>query len=449
MVPPSQAAKAASGRACAIRVDGGGCYATVSAAINALPASGGSVFISAGTYACPGDIIAKTNIQLIGQTFDPPAATSHSINSSWLSYPDTKVVFQCTSTWTIDSSNGLVFQGIQIQTMSPQLGDGVLLEGVTNSRFESFSIVGRGSGQTGIGLHIIGRGSRGTNSSRNTFQDFLIAGFNSGAIALNGSSSSTNCVTANEFRDAWLTSGALPTGPAIGLGHCADSNYWYNITATNLGDSQSALVVNDTGNSNTDEDSGGNGFFGITVQPATPSRYTGPLFQFNQSQGTLVDGASITGELAGNIDREIVGTGGSPQFRVCFAANFSMPSYSSSCIDQVSYVGLNAAFGMSTGIDPTTLYSIPLGAPGFYRVYGEMWTTALGNGEVTFTVSSNIGGYTADQNTPALSLASRKAVSFSFDVFAAGGTNITYQTSYRPSGSYGLRIRITYEPQGN
>ncbi len=451
--PPTQAAKAASGNACAmdasIRVDGGGCYSTVSAAISALPSSGGTVFIPAGTYACPRDIISKTNIQLIGQTFDPPAATGHGINSSWLSYSDTKVVFQCTSTWTIDSSNGLVFQGIQIQTVGPQLGDGVLLEGVTNSRFESFSIVGQGSGQAGIGLHIIGRGTRGTNSSRNTFQDFLIAGFNNGAIALNGSSSSTNCVTANEFRDAWLTSGAFPTGPAIGLGYCADSNYWYNITATNLGNSQSALVVNDTGNRSTDEDSGGNGFFGITVQPATPANYTGPLFQFNQSQGTLIDGASITGGLAGNIDGEIVGTSGSPQFRVCFASNFSMPSYSSSCIDQVSYVGMNDALGMSKGIGATALYSIPPGAPGFYRVYGEMWTASLGTGDVTFSVSSNIGGYIAGQNTAALSLASRKAVSFSFDVFAAGGTNITYQTSYTPSGSYGLRIRITYEPQGN
>src|SRR5215469_1888361 len=100
-----------------IRVDGGGCYSTPQAALTALPSIGGTMFIPPGTYACPSDIVGKSNIQLIGQSYDPPARTAHGINSSWLDHADKKVIFECNSTWTIDSSNGLVLQGIQIQTV--------------------------------------------------------------------------------------------------------------------------------------------------------------------------------------------------------------------------------------------------------------------------------------------------------------------------------------------
>jgi hypothetical protein len=432
-----------------IHVDGGGCYSTVQAALSALPSTGGTLLISAGTYACPDDIIGKSNIQLIGQTYDPPASTGHGINSSWLDHADRKVVFQCRSTWTIDSSNGLVLQGIQMRMMPPQSGDGLVVKAVTNSKFSNFSIVGQGSGQAGVGLHIFGLGTMGTNSSRNTFQDFLISGFNSGSISLTGSSASAHCVTLNDFRNYWLTSGASPTGPAISTSYCSDSNYWYNGTLTNLGSTQNGLTINYSGDPTTDQDAGGNVFFGITVQPADPGYYTGHLFQFNQSHGTLIDGASITGGLSGNINGKIVGMAGSPQFRICFASNFAAPPYSSSCIDQLSYLGLNDSSGSSDSIGSTTLFSVPSGVPGFYRVYGEMWTNAKGTGSVTFTVSSDVGGFNAEQNSPALSLKRSEALSFSFDVFAAGGSNIIYRTSYTPSGSYGLRLRIAYELQGN
>jgi hypothetical protein len=436
------------GKEAAVRAGDAGCYATVQAAVAALPVTGGKVSIPPGNYPCPDDFVGKSNIQLIGESYDPPAERGHGINSSWLSYPDQKAVLQCSSTWVIDSSNGLVIEGVQIQMVGPHGGDGLVLKAVTNSKFSDFSIIGNGSGEKGVGLRILGLGSTGTNSSRNTFQNFLISGFNDGAIALSGSTAANHCVTANDFRNAWFTSGSSPTGPAIGLGYCVDSNYWYNITATNLGNRQSALVVNDTGHRNIDEDSGGNAFFGITVQPADPGRYTGSLFQFNRSHGTEIEGASITGGLAKNIDREIVGAEEGAQFRLCFASNFSMPSNSSSCINQVSYLGVNDASNISRTTS-ATLYSVPAEAAGFYRVYGEIWTTALGTGNVTFSVYSNIGGYNAGQTTAPLSLSSQNGVSFTYDVFAAGGTNITYRTSYTPSGAYGLRLRIAYEPQGN
>jgi hypothetical protein len=446
-----QAAEARNNEACpdneAVRVNGAGCYATIREAIADLPLTGGTIVIPAGNYPCPDDVIGKSNIQLIGESYDPPAERSHGINSSWLSLPDKKVVFQCTTTWTIDSSNGLVIAGIQIQMVGRHGSDGLVLKAVTNSKFSDFSIIGNGSGEKGVGLHIFGRGTTGTNSSRDTFQDFLISGFDDGSIALTGTSPSQNCVTLNEFRNYWLTSGPAPNGPAISTSYCTDSNYWYSGTVANLGDRQSGLTINKS-DPTVETDSGGNGFFGITMQPANMARYTGPLFQFNQSQGTLIEGASITGGLSGNVNGKIVGTTGSPQFRICFVSNFSAPSYSSSCVDQVSYSGVNDT-SRSGGIDSGTLYSVPAGAAGFYRVYGELWTSHTGRGSVSFTVVSNIGGYMAGQTSSMLSLESENAVSFSFDVFAAGGTPIRYRTTYTPSGSYGLRLRIAYEPQGN
>jgi hypothetical protein len=431
-----------------IYISRGACHSTMQDAVDALPATGGKIVIPPGNYSCPHDLVGKSNVQFVGEGYDPPAASSHGINSSWLSYPDKKVVFRCNSTWTIDSSNGLVLEGIQIQTVAPQHGDGLVLKGITNSKFSNFSIVGQGSGQAGVGLRLVALGATGTNISRNTFQDFLISGFNGGSVALNGTSATTNCVTLNEFRNYWLTSGAAPTGPSISTSYCTDSNYWYSGTIANLGNTQSALVINNSGNPTVDADSGGNGFFGITVQPADAISYTGPLFLFNQSDGTLIEGASISGGLGGNTNTKIVGVVGSPQFRICFASNFSMPSYSSSCIDQVSYHGVNE-ISRTAELGPTKLYSVPVRAAGFYRVYGEMWMVSPGDGNVSFTVSSNIGGYAASQNTPALSLTKPDAVPFSFDVFAAPGTDITWQTLYRPSGAYGLRVRIAYEPQGN
>jgi hypothetical protein len=109
---------------------------------------------------------------------------------------------------------------------------------------------------------------------------------------------------------------SAPTGSAIGTSYGTDSNFWYSGTATNLGNTQSALVINNSGHPTVDEDSGGNGFFGITVQPADPGSYTGPLFQYNQSHGTLIEGTSITGGMGGYTNQKIVGTAGSPQFRI-------------------------------------------------------------------------------------------------------------------------------------
>jgi hypothetical protein len=89
-----------------IEISGGRCHSTIQDALDALPSTGGKIIIPRGNYSCPQDLVGKSNVQLVGEGYDPPAATSHVINSSWLIFPDKKVVFRSSSIWTIDSCNG-------------------------------------------------------------------------------------------------------------------------------------------------------------------------------------------------------------------------------------------------------------------------------------------------------------------------------------------------------
>jgi hypothetical protein len=105
--------------------------------------------------------------------------------------------------------------------------------------------------------------------------------------------------------------------------------------------------------------------------------------------------------------------------------------------------------GQTTSISSTTLYAVPSGAAGLYRVSYSLIDTSVGAaGTLTATISWNNGTGTPSQTTSSLNLTSLGAeVSGNFTFYSAASQNISYSTtatSVVGSPTYSLYLRVEY-----
>jgi hypothetical protein len=111
-----------------------------------------------------------------------------------------------------------------------------------------------------------------------------------------------------------------------------------------------------------------------------------------------------------------------------------------SSLPEIATVSLT---GQNASIATTTLYAVPAGGAGVYRLSYSIIATATGTGNVNPSVIYNNGsaGQTIIGSTISLAGLGNEAGN-AFEFYSAANQNISYATTYTSPGSYALRLRL-------
>lgn len=262
-------------------------YSTIQAAINALPASGGIIYVRPGTYAGPTTL--HNNVQLIAYCASPTSAALHS-NINFVEIPDSKVVFTYTADLTLDSLQSVRLEGIILDFQNYDAG--MIMKGCTNCLFPNLVIQNVTGGAGKYGLAMYGNGTGGqTLCALNHFGDLWLMNCNNG-IYMEGPGATA--VTLNRFDSVYLWMANGFSGIGINFYSRADTNKFGTVFMSSIGSTGVGVVFNGTATPLVETDAGNNTFDQLTITPNMPYAGTA-LIHINKSNGNVIKNYSFFG----------------------------------------------------------------------------------------------------------------------------------------------------------
>lgn len=284
-------------------------FASVQAAINALPSTGGYIMIKPGTYVGPTGI--PSHVHLMGYVPGPPAATLTAATNFVLGTvpADQKVIFTYTGNLTLSGLYDTTIENITLDFGGSNFGV-ILQNGVF---YNNFDIVIQNCG-TAAALTLNSGAVAGQAVVVNDFKRLDI--FNAGkGIVLTGTAPGAS--GNNTFRHVIINNISV-TG--VEFTQQADTNSFDFLFIAGLANTAKAIVFNNSGTPNADVDANDNVIRHLIIDAFNPPTYTGTLITFNQSMGNLLQGITIGGGL--NTATEVA-TAGLPNYTLEYAADFT------------------------------------------------------------------------------------------------------------------------------